>query len=79
MLALCTNVLSESILCFCCKLLRATLQFYITDIKVYLMAGVKNTNSSVIFRVSSVTFLKYLDYNCISPFVWYTIFCVYTT
>jgi len=38
------------------------LQFFIQDIRVYLVAGVKNTNSSVIFRVSSVTFPNYCDY-----------------
>jgi hypothetical protein len=37
-------------------------QFFLQDIGVYLVAGVKNTNSSVIFRVSSVTFLNYCDY-----------------
>jgi hypothetical protein len=31
------------------------------DFRVSLTAGVKNTNSSVIFWVSSVTFLKYWD------------------
>jgi hypothetical protein len=39
--------------------------FIVKNLRVYLMASVKNTysNSSVIFRVSSVTFLKYWDYS----------------
>ena len=38
------------------------LQILIQDVGVYLVAGVKNTNSSIIFRVSSVTFPNYCDY-----------------
>ena len=47
---------------FCNKLFWVILQFFIQDTGVYLIASVKNNNSSVIFRVSSVTFLNYCDY-----------------
>ena len=68
---------SESILCFCHKLFWVTLLFHIKDFGAYLIAGVTNTNSSVIFWVSAVTFLKYCDYNGISPYIWNRVFCVY--
>ena len=61
--------LSESILCFCHKLFWACLQFHVHDFRVYLIADVKNTNSSLISQVSSVTFLKYWEHNGISPFM----------
>ena len=44
------------------KLFWVILQFFIQDTGVYLIAGVKNNNSSPIFRVSSFTFLNYCDY-----------------
>jgi hypothetical protein len=47
----------------CQKLFGVILQFYITDFRVYLIPGVNNTNSCVIFRVSSFTVIKYWDYN----------------
>jgi len=47
---------------FCNTLFWVILQFFIQDIGIYLIAGVRNNNSSVIFRVSSVTFLNYCDY-----------------
>jgi hypothetical protein len=47
---------------FCNKLFWVILQFFIQDTGIYLIAGVKNNNSSVIFRVSSVTFPNYCDY-----------------
>jgi hypothetical protein len=50
---------SQNVLCFCHKLLSVILQFHMMNFRVSLKASVKNTNSSVIFRVSSVTFLKY--------------------
>jgi len=36
---------------------------------VYLIAGVENSNSSVVFWFPSATFLKYWGYNGISPFI----------
>ena len=40
------------------------------DFRVYLIAGVENTNSSVVLGFPSLTFLKYWGYNGISPFIW---------
>jgi hypothetical protein len=51
-----------------------SLQFYINFFTAYCIAVIKNTSSSVNFRVSSATFHKYFDYNVISPFVWNTTF-----
>ena len=57
MLDLCMNI-PFGIQFICHKPFWVTLQFYIKGFRVYLIADVKNTNSSVIFWVSSVTFLK---------------------
>ena len=40
-----------------------SLQFYVKYFGLRLLAGVKHANYSVIFRVSSVSLLKYWDYN----------------
>ena len=50
---------------------------YVKDDRVYLKGRVKNTNSSVIFGISSVSFRKCCDYNGITLLKWNTIFCVY--
>ena len=44
---------------------------------LYLIPGVNNTNSCVIFKVPSFTFIKHWNYNGISEFIWNTIFCLY--
>ena len=45
---------------------------------MYPTADVKNTNSSVIFRVSCVTCLKWWDCNGIAPCLWNTFFvCIF--
>jgi hypothetical protein len=63
--------------CVCHKLFWVILQFYITDFKVHFIPGVNNTNSCVIFRVSSFTFYKYLDYTGIFEFIWNIYFYLY--
>jgi hypothetical protein len=50
---------------------------YVKDFRVYFIVGVKNIDTSVIFGVSSITFLEYLDYTCISSLLWNTVVCVY--
>jgi hypothetical protein len=49
---------SESILCFCHKCFWVLVQFHIVEFRVYLVASVKDTNSSVGFGVHSVTLLN---------------------
>lgn len=70
--------LSESVLCFCHEFFWVTLQYHIKDFRVYLIAVVNNTDSSVIFGVSSVAFLKYWGLQChFSIHLEYNFLCTY--